>query len=448
LNVTERQDVVLGAGLTGLSAAFAFQQGGEDHWQVYEQAERVGGHARSIVRDGYTFDYGPHILFAADAETEDLIRDLLAGNFRAQERQAFIYHHAYVVYTRFPFQAHLHGLPRQLVADCLIDLVAAIEGRARGAFAPANYDEWMRGFFGNAIAEHLMIPYARKVWTVEPSEMDFNWIDRRVPTPDFARVIAGALGDDVEQVGATADFWYPLEGGIEALPRALGERVHGIHLNRSLERIDLPERMLHFSDGSAVAFDHAVYTLPLHKIADLVPSAPREVVDACTALRYQGILCVNIAVDTPSLSDLHWVYFYEDDFPFHRLSFPANFSPANVPSGKSSLSIEVAYSPDRPVDVDGLVERTLDALRTARILHDDHVVEFVDTAPILPAYVIYDLDHTRNVALIREWLGESGITAVGRFGEWQYLNMDHSMRSGREAARDILSRRVLGGRRA
>src|SRR4051812_26176174 len=267
----DREDVILGAGLTGLSAALAFRDGGEDHWQIYEQEDRVGGHARSIVRDGYTFDYGPHILFAADTETEELIRDLLAGNFTAQERQAFIYHRAYDAYTRFPFQAHLHGLPKRLVADCLIDLVTAVEREARGHFAPTNYEEWMRGFFGDAIAEHLMIPYARKIWTVEPREMEFSWIGRRVPTPNFARVITGALGDDVEQVGATAEFWYPHQGGIEALPKALGQRVQGINLKRKLERIALPERVLHFSDGSTVPFGQAVYTLPLQLLADLVP---------------------------------------------------------------------------------------------------------------------------------------------------------------------------------
>ena len=78
----------------------------------------------------------------------------------------------------------------------------------------------MRGTFGNGIAEHLMIPYARKIWTIEPREMEFGWIDRRVPTPDVERIIAGAVSDDVGQVGATSHFWYPKDGGIEALPRA------------------------------------------------------------------------------------------------------------------------------------------------------------------------------------------------------------------------------------
>ncbi|MGH3025051.1 MAG: protoporphyrinogen/coproporphyrinogen oxidase, partial [Gaiellaceae bacterium] len=287
--MAERQDVIIGGGLAGLSAAHAFQEGGEEHWQLYEREARVGGHARSIVCNGYTFDYGPHILFAADLETEELIRDLLSGNFRAQERRAFIYHLAYDLYTRFPFQAHLYGLPRAVVAECLVELVNAVERQARGAFAPTNYAEWMRGFFGDAIAEKLMIPYARKVWTVEPEEMDFNWIGRRVPTPDFARVIAGALGDDVEQVGATAEFWYPVRGGIEALPRALARRVGNIHLEHELEQIDLPRRRLQFSNGLAVPFGEAVFTLPLHLAARLIPAAPTQVIEACASLRYQGI---------------------------------------------------------------------------------------------------------------------------------------------------------------
>ena len=72
-----------------------------------------------------------------------------------------------------------------------------------------------------------MIPYARKIWTIEPREMEFGWIDRRVPTPDVERIIAGAVSDDVGQVGATSHFWYPKDGGIEALPRA-GERVENV----------------------------------------------------------------------------------------------------------------------------------------------------------------------------------------------------------------------------
>jgi UDP-galactopyranose mutase len=433
----EHQDVILGAGLAGLTAAYTLQELGETGWQVYEREERVGGHARSIEKDGYVFDFGPHILFAADPEIGELIRDLLGENFTAQSREAYIYHHAQDIYTRFPFQAHLYGLPTDLVLECLSGFVAATQRRARGEFDPKNYDDWMRGFFGDGIAEHLMIPYARKVWTVEPTEMDFDWIERRVPTPDAKRIIAGALSDDVDQVGATAHFWYPKRGGIEALPRALGSLVGNVLLEREVERIDIGRRTASFRDGAEVAFDRMIYTLPLSELGSLVSELPSHVRVACDALRYQAIYCLNVGVDRPNISDKHWVYFYEDGFPFHRLSFPGNFTPHNVPPGKSSISMEIAFSDTVPLDREHIVDRALEALIKAGILDRDDNVELVHAQEISPAYVIYDLDHASNREIIRSWLADQGIVVAGRFGEWQYFNMDHAMVSGREAARTI-----------
>jgi protoporphyrinogen oxidase len=218
-----------------------------------------------------------------------------------------------------------------------------------------------------------------------------------------------------------------------------------VQLGHELVAIDIADRALHFTGGATVPFDRAVYTLPLHLVAQLVDGAPPAVVDACTSLRYQGILCVNVAVSRPHLSHMHWIYYYEDAFPFHRLSFPANFSPENVPEGKSSISVEVAYKPEEPLDEDALVAQTIAGLIRAGVLGGEDEIEFVDARQIAPAYVIYDLDHAGNVATIRDWLAEQQIFAAGRFGEWQYLNMDHAMRSGREVARSLLAGRTQRG---
>jgi len=64
----ERQDVILGGGLSGLTAAYTLQLAGETHWQLYEKESRVGGLARSTAVSGYLFDFGPHILFTIDPE--------------------------------------------------------------------------------------------------------------------------------------------------------------------------------------------------------------------------------------------------------------------------------------------------------------------------------------------------------------------------------------------
>jgi UDP-galactopyranose mutase len=266
-------------------------------------------------------------------------------------------------------------------------------------------------------------------------------VGRRVPEPDFERIIAGALSDEVGQVGATTYFWYPKKGAIEPLPRALGARLRNVHLNRQAVRIELPQKQVVFADGETVPFDHLLLSLPLPAIPRFFSGVPPAVERACRGLRYQGIYCINLGIDRPRISDKHWVYFYEDPFPFHRLSFPATFSPDTVPPGKSSIATEVAFSERRPLDRDTAVEKTIAALKLAKILRPDDRIELVHTEEIHPAYVIYDLDHAKNVGIIRSWLREHGIWNIGRFGEWQYFNMDHSMRSGRTAALEILRRR-------
>jgi protoporphyrinogen oxidase len=185
-----------------------------------------------------------------------------------------------------------------------------------------------------------------------------------------------------------------------------------------------------------------VFTLPLNMLPDWFVDLPPRIVDLCGRLQYQGIFNVNVGVNRASLSDAHWVYFYEDAYPFHRLSFPGNFSPHNVPERKSSVSVEVAYSRGRPLDREAMIEQTLAALRRAKILTSDDELDLVHAEEISPAYVIYDLEHRRNTDEIRGWLEEQRVWTAGRFGEWGYLNMDHAMASGRAAGEAVLRSRA------
>ena len=46
------------------------------------------------------------------------------------------------------------------------------------------------------------------------------------------------------------------------------------------------------------------------------------------------------------------------------------------------------------------------------------------------AYVVYDLDYLTNIRIVREYLeGSLGIDLVGRFSQFEYLNMDGCIRS-------------------
>src|SRR5215216_1183668 len=112
--------VIIGAGPTGLSAAYHL---GPDAVLV-EQADRVGGCCRSIEDTGFTFDMAGHIMFSNDPYIHEMYQILLGDNVHWQDREAWIY--SKQVYTRYPFQGALYGLPPAVIKECI---VGAIEAR-------------------------------------------------------------------------------------------------------------------------------------------------------------------------------------------------------------------------------------------------------------------------------------------------------------------------------
>src|SRR3954454_15352646 len=79
--------VVIGAGPTGLSAAYHL---GSDAL-LLEQNGTVGGWCRSVEVNGFTFDYAGHIMFSNDPYVHQMYRLLLGDNVHWQDREAWIY---------------------------------------------------------------------------------------------------------------------------------------------------------------------------------------------------------------------------------------------------------------------------------------------------------------------------------------------------------------------
>ena len=72
---------IIGAGITGLTAAFRLQQKGVPV-TVYEASERVGGVIRSIRKDGYLAEFGPNSILETSPKISVMVRDLGLENRR------------------------------------------------------------------------------------------------------------------------------------------------------------------------------------------------------------------------------------------------------------------------------------------------------------------------------------------------------------------------------
>lgn len=440
--------VVLGGGLAGMATAWHLSRLAPGVPRLVLEKEAVpGGLARSRRVAGYTFDYTGHYLHLRDPETTALVNDLLGDRLAAVERRAYI--HAHGARLDFPFQANLHGLPKDVVARCLIDAAAAARAEAPPADGKMPFGQWARRVFGDGIAEEFMIPYNTKLFLCDPDEITAEWVAWSVPRPDFAAVVRGALGLRNEGLGYNPRFLYPRDGGIGALPAALAERVAAdLRCNAEVVSIDARDRRVVLAGGEVIPFDRLVSTLPLPFLLQRTRGLDscqrrdhaRTLAELAGRLRWTAVVDLALGVRRAGVGDgAHWMYFPDPKVPFYRVGFPSNVASSLAPAGSSSLSVEFAHRPGTPVpSADALVALARPALTAAGLLREDDEIEVADAALLDPAYVLFDPRCTDTTAEALARLRHAGVLSIGRFGAWTYSYMERALMDGRDAARAIV----------
>lgn len=436
-------NLILGAGPTGLSAAYHLGRSAPAaSTLLVEREEKVGGWCRSVQHNGFTFDHAGHIMFSQDPYVLELYQMLLGDNMHWQNREAWIYSHQ--VYTRYPFQGSLYGLPPEVLSECLIGAIEARFGPLDGAVRtprhrrpPANFEEFIYRYWGAGVARHFAVPYNEKLWAVPLREMETSWLGSRVPLPDLAQMIRGALEPTPKPMGPNARFGYPLRGGFQALMDAFLPHLRcELSLKTSVLHVSPTQRTVRLDDGRTVEYETLISTLPLPQlVAACGDEAPPEVRHAAAALRHVSVRCVNLGVGRADISDKHWIY-YPEDTVFHRIFLQGNASPHCNPPGGFGLTCEITYGPNKPLPCEGaaLLRRVIkDCRRVGLLRHDDPIL--TSSQIDMPgAYVVYDHARADNVKCIREWLGGFGIILAGRYSEWEYYNSDHAFIAGKKAA--------------
>jgi UDP-galactopyranose mutase len=468
------RNVVIGAGPTGLSAAYHLGKGS----LLLERNSTVGGWCRSIEDGGYTFDYAGHIMFSNDPYVHEMYARLLGDNVHWQDREAWIYSKG--VHTRYPFQGSLYGLPPEVLKECIVGAIEARYGKlssdspavaapgkaaaitdccADGSVAsgatvvpqgrsvahrdePQNFEEFIYRVWGAGVAKHFAIPYNRKLWAVPLAEMETSWLGGRVPLPNLEEMIDGALRPKPKPAGPNARFGYPLRGGFQALMNGFLPLLEGeLKLGAEVVAVDPVRHEITLDDGAVYGYEDLISTMPLPVLVALLGNAaPERVRRAASKLRHVSVRCVNLGVAREKLTDKHWIY-YPEDTVFHRIFVQGNASPHCNPAGGFGLTCEITYSPSKPLPCEGqdLVDLCIaDCIRVGLFRPEDRVA-VANEVDMPYAYVVYDHVRKQSVDVIRRWLSTQDVHLAGRYSEWEYYNSDHAFIAGKKVAEAVLS---------
>jgi protoporphyrinogen oxidase len=382
-----------------------------------------------------------HMLHLRDPEIIAFVDRMMPAGFDEIERRAAIRSHG--VLLPYPFQANTHGLPPEVVFECVAGLYRALHGPGSGGALPAdvNFHDWALATFGEGIAKHFMLPYNAKMWLRDLREVTADWVSWAVPRPTMEEVLRGALGLTNTGLGYNPKFRYPKDGGIGMLPAALAEgadTLNEIRYRTDVVEVDCDGRTVRTAQGETIAYDSLVCTAPLPALVSRMRGLPAELKTLAHGLDWVDVYCLNLGIDRPHALAHHWVYFPEPEFPFYRVGAPSEFSSAVAPPGTTSLYVEVAVRRGEEVDEAALETRLLEGLARAGIVRETDRILAKDLIRISPAYVLFDRARMAAMAPLLDALRARRIHAIGRFGAWTYSYMEAAMKDGARIARELL----------
>jgi len=388
--------------------------------------------------NGFTFDYSGHLLHIKNEYTESLVKKLLGSNISSIKRSSWIYSSG--VYTRYPFQSNLFGLPPDVIKECLMGFIKSAYERQN--MRVESFEDWILKYLGEGIADRFMIPYNKKLWTVPPREMTTEWLGKYVPKPNIDEILDGALRSNKQDWGYNSYFYYPKRGGIESLINGFLSHIEpdSIHLKKKVVRISLEKKTIFYDDGDCEQYEKLISTMPLNELVSIILEIPSDLRNVAGKLRYNSVLNINLGIGRGDISDKHWIYFPEDDYVFNRVGFASNFSNSMAPAGCSSIYTEICFSDWAPLQFGSIEEakkRVCKDLMKCSIIDPRDKIVCSHSFSIKPAYVIYDKEWNRARSMILDYLKERGIFSIGRYGAWEYSAMEDAILEGKAASEEI-----------
>ncbi|KAF2184546.1 UDP-galactopyranose mutase [Zopfia rhizophila CBS 207.26] len=461
--------VVIGAGPTGLGAAKRLSQINGPSWALFEVNPKAGGlSATDETPEGFLIDYGGHVVFSHYKYFDECLDEALprAEDWHRHQRISYIrYKDTWVPY---PFQNNISVLPIEDQVDCLDGMIdAALESRS-ATTKPTNFDEWTLRNLGKGISNAFMRPYSFKVWAIEPTKMQCQWLGERVAAPDVKKAVTNVLRNHTAgNWGPNATFRFPASGGTGGIWTAVAKTLpqRNLHFNQAVERIDEVQKVIHLADGSGVRYGSLITTMPLDRLVSQLTQ--KEQYSGCETLFHSATHVIGIGVRgfRPSrVGNTCWYYFPGDNCPFYRATIFSNYAPANVPRAEKllptlrladgsspestqptlgpywSLLLEVSESRLKPVDRETIVEDCIKGLVNTGLLASSDEIVMTYHKYCDHGYPTPTLERNRILEEALPALKSRSIYSRGRFGSWKYevSNQDHSFMLGVEAVDHIV----------
>jgi protoporphyrinogen/coproporphyrinogen III oxidase len=305
-----RRVVVIGAGITGLTAAYRLR----DHAEVtvLEASDRIGGKMLATPFDGRaSVDAGGDMFLSRVPWALELCRELgIDGDLVSPATSK-----AYVAWDgklhHIPdglilgVPAGLSGLTRSALLSPAGKLRAAVEPllpRSRSRTSDDCVGSLIRGRFGNEVAERLVDPLLGGINAGDCDDLSLAASAPQIATAAANRSLLLGLRA-ARPKGPMGPAFFAPRGGVGTMPHALAAHINDIRLNtpaRSLVREGAGWRVI--TDTGDISADAVIVTSPAFATANLVRPIAPDAASLLAAIPFASVIMVTVAVSPADLT--------------------------------------------------------------------------------------------------------------------------------------------------
>lgn len=393
----EIKNLILGAGITGLTAASFL-----DDYLVLEKQPEVGGYCKTTVKNNFVWDYSGHFFHFKNEDIKNyLIENIDCDILEIKKNTKIFYKNSYI---DFPFQHNIHQLSKEEFVECFNDLAAKKE------IDKTNFKSYVKSALGESIANKFIIPYNEKLYACDLNELEYDSMGRFFP-----KIIeAKELLNDVKKDSYNDFFIYPKKGTFEFVKSILKRLDNNkIKTNFEVKKIDLENKLV-YTKEEAYRFSNLINTLPFNKFLGLCGEDNKD-------FSFNKVVVFNLGFDFKSFQDHHWIYFPGNEV-FYRVGFYDNI----LFQENMSLYVEIGMKSKDNINEDELLKKVLIDLKEAKIIKDHKLIDH-QMVIMSPAYVHIN---KRSKEIYQKWCdlnNSRNIYSIGRYGSWTYCSIEDNI---------------------
>ena len=493
--------IIIGAGPAGLTMAYELlKQENKEKYDVIilEESQEFGGISKTVKYNGNRMDIGGHRFFSKDERVmkfwEELMpiqgknsfddkklgrtKELKEGGpdpeleddvMLIRQRVSRIYYLKKFFDYPISMKAQTFknmGIWRTIKAgfSYLKSLIFKREEK--------SLEDFYINRFGKVLYSMFFEKYTEKLWGRHPSEISADWGAQRVKGISIKAVIKdmlhktfGKKNSENTETSLIEQFWYPkygpghlwetlakkieLEGGIIKK----GYSVKKLNFNNKNEIISVECEINKTKE--VVHGDIFVSTMPMN---DLVAGfsgvdVPSEIRKIAQGLPFRDFMTVGLLVDKLNLKNETniktlgnivpdcWIYIQEPQVTMLRMQIFNNWSPYLVKDAENKVWIGLEYTCKEGdkywnMSDEEFINFAIDELVSMNIISKNQV-EDAHREKIKKAYPAY-FDTYKDIDKLIDYINKiDNLYCIGRNGQHRYNNMDHSMVTAIEAAKNI-----------